>query len=191
MNWVGGDGLDSIHGAMGPGGALFSSRGVRFGLGWKREQEGVVIRIGRRTIEEIRAHAESTYPEECCGLLIAASGSKDVTGLVKMRNAFEGPKHDRYHIDPLELFKADREVARKGLTIAGVYHSHPDYPATLSKFDLEHSFPWYSYVVVSVPKGEAGDTRSWVPNEERKSVAEEEIEIHDGVSDKMGVSQKE
>ena len=80
-----------------------------------------------------------------------------------MRNAFSGPKHDRYHIDPLELFKADREAANRGLAIAGIYHSHPDYPATLSKFDLEHSFPWYSYVVVSVPKGEAGDTRSWLP----------------------------
>jgi len=142
-----------------------------------------VIRIGRGTLEDIHAHAESAYPEECCGLLIASSGSKDITGAVKMRNAFTGPKHDRYHIDPLELFKADREAAHKGQAIAGIYHSHPDYPATLSKFDLEHSFPWYSYVVVSVPKGAAGDTRSWLPNEERSKVAEEDIEILDGVSD--------
>jgi proteasome lid subunit RPN8/RPN11 len=152
----------------------------------------VVIKIGRRTLEDIHAHAKSTYPEECCGLLISSRGSsKDVVDSVKMRNAFTGPKHDRYHIDPLELFKADREVARKGMTIAGIYHSHPDYPATLSKFDIEHSFPWYSYVVVSVPKGEAGDTRSWLPNEERSSVTEEKIEIQDGrPEDKGGVSLK-
>ena len=30
-----------------------------------------------------------------------------------MRNAFSGPKHDRYDIDPLELFRADR-AARRG-----------------------------------------------------------------------------
>jgi proteasome lid subunit RPN8/RPN11 len=162
----------------------------RLGRQWKREEESVVIRIARRTLEEIHAHAESTYPEECCGLLIAGSGSKEVVDSIKVRNAFSGPRHDRYHIDPLELFKADREAARRGLTIAGVYHSHPDYPATLSKFDLEHSFPWYSYVVVSVSKGEAGDTRSWLPNEERSSVTEEEIQVHDVLREGDGVSQK-
>jgi len=153
-------------------------------------KEGVVIRLDRRTLDEIHAHAKSTYPEECCGLLIASSGSKDVVDSVKMRNAFSGPKHDRYHIDPLELFKADREAAKRGLTIAGIYHSHPDYPATLSKFDIEHSFPWYSYVVVSVPKGEAGETRSWLPSEDRDSVAEEAIEVRDGMAEDRGVSQR-
>jgi proteasome lid subunit RPN8/RPN11 len=133
--------------------------------------------MARRTFEDIQAHAKSTYPEECCGLLIANPGGKDVVDSVKMRNAFSGPKHDRYHIDPLELFKADRAAAKRGLTIAGIYHSHPDYPATLSKFDIEHSFPWYSYVVVSVPKGEAGDTRSWGPSQDKATVSEEEIEI--------------
>ena len=142
----------------------------------------MVIKIGRRTLEKVHAHAESTYPEECCGLLIA-NQSKNVVDALQMRNAFAGPKHDRYHIDPLELFRADREVARKGMTIAGIYHSHPDYPATLSKFDLDHSFPWYSYVVVSVPKGEAKDTRSWLPNQDHTDVSEEAIEIMDGKAD--------
>jgi proteasome lid subunit RPN8/RPN11 len=141
---------------------------------WREEE--VVIRIARRTLDEIRAHAESTYPEECCGLLISQS-EKNVISALRMRNNHPGPKKDRYDIDPLELFKADREVSRKGLTITGVYHSHPDYPATLSKFDLDHSFPWYSYVVVSVPKGRAGETRSWIPGEERKSPTEEKIEV--------------
>ena len=33
--------------------------------------------------------------------------------------------------------------------------------------------------MVSVPKGEAGETRSWLPDQDRKSVAEEKIEILD------------
>jgi len=139
--------------------------------------------------DEIDAHAREAYPEECCGLLIA-TGEKKVVDCVRVKNEYSGPKHDRYHIDPLELYRADRAASKRGLVVAGIYHSHPDYPATLSKFDVEHSFPWYSYVVVSVPKGEAGDTRSWLPNEERKSVAEEKIEIHDGAGDKKGASQK-
>lgn len=146
----------------------------------------MALTIGTRTLAEIHAHAEASYPEECCGLLIAESGSKEVVGLVKMRNAFSGPKHDRYHIDPLELFRADREAARTGMVIAGIYHSHPDYPANLSKFDLEHAFPWYSYVVVSVPKGQAGDTRSWLPNQDRDAATEEEIVTYEGGREAQG-----
>jgi proteasome lid subunit RPN8/RPN11 len=146
----------------------------------------MTICIARKVLDEIHAHAEATYPEECCGLLVAEGGSdtvaapnskKTISESIRMNNAYEGPKHDRYNIDPLELFKADRAISQKGLTIAGIYHSHPDYPASLSKFDLEHSFPWYSYIVISVPKGRAGDTRSWIPREDHESVFQEEIEV--------------
>ncbi|MGH9918888.1 MAG: Mov34/MPN/PAD-1 family protein, partial [Nitrososphaerales archaeon] len=87
------------------------------------------MKIGKQTLENIHAHARSAYPDECCGLLIAGK-DKAVVDAIKMRNAFAGPKHDRYHIDPLEMFREDRAVAKKGLAITGIYHSHPDYPAT-------------------------------------------------------------
>lgn len=136
----------------------------------------MTLSIAKHVLEQIHSHAESTYPEECCGLLIS-DRSKHVIESIRIKNAYDGPKHDRYNIDPLELFRADRATAQKGLTIAGIYHSHPDYPATLSKFDVEHSFPWYSYVVISVPKGKAGDTRSWVPKEDRTTAVEETVEV--------------
>jgi proteasome lid subunit RPN8/RPN11 len=147
----------------------------------------MTICIARKVFNEIRAHAEATYPEECCGLLIAEGGvdavaapnsRKTISESIRMNNAYEGPKRDRYNIDPLELFRADRAISqRKGFSIAGIYHSHPDYPASLSKFDLEHSFPWYSYVVISVPKGRSGDTKSWIPREDHKTVFQEDIEV--------------
>jgi proteasome lid subunit RPN8/RPN11 len=124
----------------------------------------------------MHAHAESTYPEECCGLLISDK-PKRVSESIRMKNAYDGPKNDRYNIDPLELFKADRATAQRGLTIAGIYHSHPDYPALLSRFDMDHSFPWYSYVVISVPSGKALETKAWNPREDRTSASEEKIEI--------------
>jgi len=136
----------------------------------------MTTRIAKQVLDEIHAHAESTYPEECCGFLIADKTKRIVESL-RAANAYRGPKNDRYDIDPLELFKADRAASERGLSIAGVYHSHPDYPASLSAFDLEHSFPWYSYVVVSVPKGRAGDTKSWMPSEDRRSASQDEIEV--------------
>src|SRR5208282_6206979 len=137
----------------------------------------MTICIARKVLNEIQAHAQATYPEECCGLLIAKGGDdavggtnskKAITESIRMNNAYEGPKHDRYNINPLELLKIDRAMSQKGLSIAGIYHSHPDHPASFSRFDLEHSFPWYSYIVISVPKGRAGDTRSWIPREDHK-----------------------
>jgi proteasome lid subunit RPN8/RPN11 len=139
----------------------------------------VVITITKNVLNEIVSHAEETYPEECCGLLIT-TGDKKVFETIRMKNSFPGPRHDRYNIDPLELYKADRSVAQRGLSVAGIYHSHPDYPASLSKYDLEHAFPWYSYLVVSVPKGKAGDYKSWLPNESRTSMSEESVEIAGG-----------
>ncbi|MGA2665760.1 MAG: M67 family metallopeptidase [Nitrososphaerales archaeon] len=139
----------------------------------------MTTRVAKRVFDEMRAHAESTYPDECCGLLVA-DGDGIVIDSVRVANAYAGPKHDRYDIRPLDLFRADRAVSQRGLSIAGVYHSHPDYPATLSAFDLEHSFPWYSYVVVSVPGGKAGDTRSWAPGEDRRSASEQTLEVIDG-----------
>ncbi|MDG6926241.1 MAG: M67 family metallopeptidase [Nitrososphaerota archaeon] len=136
----------------------------------------MTIRIAKKAFDEMRAHAEATYPEECCGLLVA-DGKKEILESVKMRNVFSGPRHDRYDIDPLELFRADRSVAARGLRIAAIYHSHPDYPATLSRFDLDHSFTWYSYVVTSVPKGRAGDTRAWLPSDDHRAAVEEEIQV--------------
>ena len=135
----------------------------------------MTTRIAKKVLDEIHAHAESTYPDECCGILIAGR-DKRIVDSMRMSNAYPGSKHDRYDINPLELFKADRVVSQRDLSIAGVYHSHPDYPASLSVFDLEHSFPWYSYIVVSVPKGKAGDTKSWLPSEDRKSAMEDGIE---------------
>ncbi len=144
----------------------------------------MTISIPRTIISEIHSHAEATYPEECCGLLIGdgatailPSAKKMIVESIRMKNVYDGPKHDRYNIDPLELFKADRAISQSGRSVAGIYHSHPDYPAFLSKFDLEHSFPWYSYVVISVPKGRAGDTKSWIPREDHASVLEEPIEV--------------
>jgi proteasome lid subunit RPN8/RPN11 len=136
----------------------------------------MTISIQRRVLDEIHAHAESTYPEECCGLLVSDK-SKHVTESIRMKNAYGGPKNDRYNIEPLELFKADRASAQRGLTVAGIYHSHPDYPASLSKFDMDHSFPWYSYIVISVPQGKAQETKAWIPREDHESASEEPVEV--------------
>ena len=148
----------------------------------------MILYIVREVLNEIRSHAEVTYPEECCGLLVAREATFSVPGQrakititesIRMNNAYDGPKHNRYNIEPLEFYKADRVISQKGLSIAGIYHSHPNHSASCSRFDLEHSFPWYSYVIISVPQGHVGEIKSWTPREDHKSAIQEEIEILD------------
>ena len=67
--------------------------------------------------------------------------------------------------------------ARSESELIGWYHSHPDAPARPSEFDREHAWPWYSYIIVSVQKGEPRDTTSWRLHDDRAAYDAEAIEI--------------
>ena len=43
--------------------------------------------------------------------------------------------------------------AELGGELLGFYHSHPDHPARPSQFDLDHAWPTFAYVIVSVHVG--------------------------------------
>lgn len=106
--------------------------------------------------------------------MLSPNDSPDlVISVRRMKNSHDGPKRSRYSIDPMELYAADNEATKKGMLIVGIYHSHPDSPAKPSKFDLDHSFPWYKYVITSVVGGEVKDTRCWVTNNDRTAFMEE------------------
>ena len=72
---------------------------------------------------------------------------------------------------------AIRSEARKnGMDLIGIFHSHPDCDAYFSKTDLENSCPWYSFVVLSIQKGQFHHANSWLPNMEQTEAAKEELE---------------
>jgi proteasome lid subunit RPN8/RPN11 len=51
--------------------------------------------------------------------------------------------------------------------VIGFYHSHPDHPAVPSQFDLDHAWPVYSYLIVSVIQGQSAELTSWELVEDR------------------------
>ena len=71
--------------------------------------------------------------------------------------------------------EGEQYAEKNGLAVAGFYHSHPDHPAVPSGYDLEHAWPLYSYVVVAVKGGVAGELRSWEMEPDRSRFEEEEI----------------
>jgi len=133
--------------------------------------------------DEIRRHGEETYPDECCGILLGTvdGGTRIVRSIVRCRNTRTDAPQQRYHIDPRELVRAQRDGRDRGLEVIGFYHSHPDHPARPSPTDLEEAH-WIgcSYAITTVEKGRATVTASFVltgSTEEDKAFAEEKIVV--------------
>ncbi len=138
-----------------------------------------MITLNREQEDAIRLHGEAEYPHECCGLLIGrteADHGKTVVEVYPVSNAREeGAKHNRSLIPPGEYVRGERRARERGLEIVGNYHSHPDHPAEPSQFDLDHAWPTWSYIIVSVSAGQARDLRSWEMRADRSRFDEEEI----------------
>jgi proteasome lid subunit RPN8/RPN11 len=73
--------------------------------------------------------------------------------------------------------KIERDADKRGLQVLGIYHSHPDVAARPSQFDLDHAWPNLSYLIVSVCKGKAVETNSWLLREDRSQFDQEPVEV--------------
>jgi proteasome lid subunit RPN8/RPN11 len=71
--------------------------------------------------------------------------------------------------------RGERYARERGLEVVGNYHSHPDDRAVPSQFDLDHAWPTWSYIIVSVREGTALDLRSWEMETDRSRFNEEEL----------------
>jgi proteasome lid subunit RPN8/RPN11 len=144
-----------------------------------RDGELIVIVLDQTQVGAMNAHGERDYPFECCGLLIGRflqDGSKEVVETFPISNAREEEaKRNRFLIRPEELLAGESEAMRKGLDVVGFYHSHPDDDAVPSGYDLDHAWPIYSYIIVSVREGSARDLRSWEMEADRSKFNPEEL----------------
>lgn len=136
-----------------------------------------MIRIESEPWAAMVAHAREAYPNECCGAMLGATGDdgKVVREAIRLENAFEGPQAARYELRPQDLLAADKAARDRNLELIGIYHSHPDCDAYFSQTDLKNSCPWYSFVVLSIQKGEFHHANSWLPNFEQTEAAKEEL----------------
>lgn len=130
-------------------------------------------------IATMKHHAENTYPEECCGVILGKvdSDSKQTVRVVGLENSFQGEKHNRFLITPEMYRRWEKEALKEDLDIIGFYHSHPDSPAIPSEYDRSHAWPWYSYIIISVQAGKATEVRNWRLQEDRSAFDREEISV--------------
>ena len=119
---------------------------------------------------EIRRHGTETYPNECCGALIA-SGGAIVEAFPLPNTTAEGPRR-RFLIGPDDYRLAEARARARDGTLAGFYHSHPDHPARPSETDLAQAWPNLTYIIVAVRDGQPEDLRFWRLREDRSGFEE-------------------
>lgn len=140
------------------------------------------LKLTQSQIDQIRKHAERTYPFECCGFLLGSisKGDKDVVEVWLANNERTDSAHNRYLIAPEVYQKVEREAESRGLDILGFYHSHPDHPARPSEYDRSHALPWWSYIIVAVAQGESKEVTSWVLGDQDRKFYPEPIQQAEG-----------
>ena len=132
-----------------------------------------MITLRKTVADDIRAHGRQTYPNECCGALIGRDGV--VSDTLPLPNTTEEGPRRRFLVRPADYRAAEARASERQSDLLGFYHSHPDHPAQPSQYDLDHAWPSFSYVIVSVRHGEDREIRSWRLRDDRSAFDEEHV----------------
>jgi proteasome lid subunit RPN8/RPN11 len=148
------------------------------------------IQIDSSLLDQLHRHLETAYPHEGAGFLLGndQAGLREVTAILNLSNAREEEaRFNRFLLTPSDYLRGEQEADRLGLTVLGVFHSHPDCPNRPSEFDREWAMPWFSYLITRVngtvqggstaqnSSGQAVSDLCWRLEEDREHYAEEKI----------------
>ncbi len=115
--------------------------------------------------EEISRHAQETFPEECCGVILHKAEMDSVRRCSNIQNklhALDPQTYPRdatiaYTMDYKELEVILNEAKRSGASIKAFYHSHPEHDAYFSEEDKgfacpfgEATYPDSAQIVISI-----------------------------------------
>ena len=140
----------------------------------------MTLKIKKESLAQIKAFGEAAYPSECCGFLLGkiSNDFRQVMTLLPATNEFkEEEKHHRFLMTPRAYLQAEKTARAEALDIIGFYHSHPDADAKPSAYDLEHGWPWYSYVIISIRERHVREITSWILQDSRDGFDQEDLII--------------
>ena len=129
-----------------------------------------VLRLDPGIAEAIRRHGRSTYPDECCGALIG--DGETVQRVSPLPNTTEEGARRRFLVRPADYKQAEADAKKFKGELLGFYHSHPDAPSRPSEYDLEHAWPYFWYVIVSIEQGEPKLMTVWRLADDRSQFRE-------------------
>lgn len=136
------------------------------------------ISINKDAYDEMVNHAEDTFPNECVGFFYGVEDTnRQVLVAREVKNVKNGDQRRRFEVDPHDYLYAEKFAEKNGLTLLGIYHSHPNHPAIPSEHDRKQAVPYFSYIIISVMDGRMDNVRSWQLNIDTDQFEEEKIKI--------------
>ena len=113
-------------------------------------------------------HSLKTFPNECCGFMLGTENENErtVTEIIEVNNAKQGDQTRRFQITASDYLSAEKYADDNGLSLLGVYHSHPNHPSLPSEHDRKVAQPYFSYVIISVLNNEFVSLQSWRLNDD-------------------------
>jgi len=121
------------------------------------------LQVSALHLRQVEIWSAQGYPVETCGLLLgrALDGETEVHAVRRARNTNVERARDRFDLDPVDQLACEDEARARGLEVVGVWHSHPDQPATPSQLDRANAWARWSYLIVAVDSHGAHGARSW------------------------------
>ncbi len=150
------------------------------------------MKVSAEALERMKAHALETYPDECCGVVIAKRGGG--RAVVRIRNiqdemhAQDQQRYPRtariaYSGDPADLKAALDLAEAPGNRLFAFYHSHPDHTAYFSDEDIaqatplgEPSYPEALQIVISVYGPDVREVKAFAWSVTRSTFEEVSLE---------------
>jgi len=145
------------------------------------------VRLTEEVWNEISKHAQDTFPEECCGVILATGETEQVHRLKNIQNklhAVDPHTYPRtaaiaYAMDRLEFDQVIRQGESIGQRLKAFYHSHPDHDAYFSDEDKafarpfgEPTYPESAQIVISIYNRAVKIIRAFAWSEENNDFIE-------------------
>lgn len=121
------------------------------------------VRLDPEAAATIARAAETSYPNEACGVLVGRSeqGGWRVTAAVPGVNVHAEPRR-HFEVDPRLVFEWMRKLRGGPDSLIGHFHSHPDGPAEPSATDRESAYDRNAiWLIAAVPEGQMATLRAF------------------------------
>jgi proteasome lid subunit RPN8/RPN11 len=138
------------------------------------------IQLPHNLQQQIFVQMEANYPHEGGGFLLGSinDAQMQIQDILPVDNVFEeSERHHRYAMTPQDWMQMEDEADRRGFSIVGYYHSHPDSPAIPSEYDREYALPNFVYVITSVQAGKAVTMLVWRLRDDRSQFDAQTLQI--------------
>lgn len=142
----------------------------------------MAVELSNALQQQIFQQMENTFPNEGGGFLLGTLESENtrIVDVIHVENVFESEEqYHRYAMTPQNWAKIEDEADKRGLTLVGYYHSHPDSPAIPSEYDRVHALPNFIYIISSVVAGKAVEMLGWELSQDRSKFHALDLKVID------------